>query len=68
MLKDIISVQPLENHQLHLKFEDKQEGVVDISQIIELPKFLPIYKIKPTFHKSKSIPTREQFTRKMEQI
>jgi hypothetical protein len=35
MLKDISSVQPLENYQLHLKFEDNQEGVVDISQLIE---------------------------------
>ncbi|AFZ10129.1 Protein of unknown function DUF2442 [Oscillatoria nigro-viridis PCC 7112] len=35
MLKDITSVQPLENYQLHLKFEDNQEGVVDISQLIE---------------------------------
>ena len=35
MLKDISSVQPLENYQLYLKFEDNQEGVVDISQLIE---------------------------------
>ncbi|MEG4210065.1 DUF2442 domain-containing protein [Microcoleus sp. S13_B4] len=35
MLKNISSVQPLENYQLHLKFEDNQEGVVDISQLIE---------------------------------
>ena len=35
MLKDISSVQPLENYQLHLQFEDNQEGVVDISQLIE---------------------------------
>ncbi len=35
MLKDISSVQALENYQLHLKFEDNQEGVVDISQLIE---------------------------------
>jgi hypothetical protein len=35
MLKDISSVQPLENYQLHLKFEDNQEGVVDINQLIE---------------------------------
>lgn len=35
MLKDISSVQPLGNYQLHLKFEDNQEGVVDISQLIE---------------------------------
>ncbi|NEO32104.1 MAG: DUF2442 domain-containing protein [Symploca sp. SIO3C6] len=35
MLKDIISVKPLENYQLCLKFEDNQEGIVDISQLIE---------------------------------
>ncbi len=35
MLKDIVAVNPLENYQLHLKFEDDQEGVVDISQLIE---------------------------------
>lgn len=35
MLKDIISVKPLELYQLHLKFEDDIEGVVDISQLIE---------------------------------
>ncbi len=35
MLKDIISVQPLESYRLYLKFEDNQEGVVDISQLIE---------------------------------
>lgn len=35
MLKDIISVKPLENYQLHLTFEDGKEGVVDISQLIE---------------------------------
>lgn len=35
MLKDIISVKPLENYQLCLKFEDNQGGIVDISQLIE---------------------------------
>jgi hypothetical protein len=35
MLKDIIEVKPLENYQLYLKFEDNQEGVVDISKMIE---------------------------------
>ncbi len=34
MLKDIIDVKPLNNHQLYLKFEDNQEGVIDISRII----------------------------------
>jgi Protein of unknown function (DUF2442) len=35
VLKDIIAVQPLENYQLHLRFEDDIEGIVDISQLIE---------------------------------
>lgn len=34
MLKDIVSVKPLENYQLYLKFEDNQEGIIDISQLI----------------------------------
>ena len=35
MLKDIVSVKPLENYQLYLKFEDNQEGIIDISQFID---------------------------------
>ena len=35
MLKDIISVKPSEGYQLHLKFEDNIEGVVDISKEID---------------------------------
>lgn len=35
MLKDIIKVKPLEHYLLYLKFEDNQEGVIDISKIIE---------------------------------
>ncbi|MEQ8757076.1 MAG: DUF2442 domain-containing protein [Coleofasciculus sp. G1-WW12-02] len=35
MLKDIVSVKPLENYQLYLKFEDNQEGIIDISQLID---------------------------------
>jgi hypothetical protein len=34
MLKDVISVQPLEAYQLHLRFEDGIEGVIDISKLI----------------------------------
>jgi hypothetical protein len=34
MLKDIVEVQPLENHQLRLRFEDGVEGVVDIAGMI----------------------------------
>lgn len=35
MLKDIVSVKLLENYQLYLKFEDNQEGIIDISQLID---------------------------------
>jgi ribosomal protein S1 len=35
MLKDIVAVQPLEDYQIHLRFEDGIEGVVDVSQLIE---------------------------------
>ena len=34
MLKDIIHVQALPNHQLHLRFEDNIEGTIDLTQII----------------------------------
>lgn len=35
MLKDIIAVEPLENYQLRIRFEDGVEGIVDVSQIIK---------------------------------
>ncbi|MDJ0581987.1 DUF2442 domain-containing protein [Crocosphaera sp.] len=35
MLKDIIEVKPLENYQLYLKFEDNQEGIINLEEIIE---------------------------------
>ena len=35
MLKDIISVNPLEGYQLHIRFEDETQGIIDISQLIE---------------------------------
>ena len=35
MLKDIVSVKPLEKYQLHLRFEDGIEGAVDVSELIE---------------------------------
>jgi hypothetical protein len=34
MLKDIIHVQALPNHQLHLQFEDGIAGTIDLTQII----------------------------------
>ncbi len=35
MLKDIVAVKPLEGCRLHLRFEDGQEGIVDITEIVE---------------------------------
>ena len=34
MLKDIISAHPIAPHQLHLRFEDGIEGIIDLTQII----------------------------------
>ncbi|BAG05433.1 DUF2442 domain-containing protein [Microcystis aeruginosa] len=35
MLKDIVEVKPLNNYQLYLKFEDNQEGIINLEEIIE---------------------------------
>ena len=35
MLQDITFVKPLKNYKLHLRFEDDQEGIVDIQQQIK---------------------------------
>ncbi|GBF79376.1 DUF2442 domain-containing protein [Aphanothece sacrum] len=35
MLKDIIEVQPRENYQLYIKFEDEKEGIVDITKLVQ---------------------------------
>ncbi len=35
LLKDIVSVEPRGNYQLHIRFEDGIEGVVDISKIVQ---------------------------------
>ncbi|MBH8553491.1 DUF2442 domain-containing protein [Nostocaceae cyanobacterium CENA357] len=43
MLKDIIAVEPRENYQLHIRFEDGIEGVVDISKIVQFTRvFAPL--------------------------
>ena len=41
MLKDIIEVKPLNNYQLYLKFEDNQEGIINLEEII---KFVGIFQ------------------------
>ena len=35
MLKDIITVEPRENYQLHIRFEDDVEGIIDISKMVK---------------------------------
>jgi hypothetical protein len=35
VLKDITYVQPLENHCLHLRFEDGVEGSVDVAALVK---------------------------------
>jgi len=35
MLKDIVAVKPIKDYQLHLTFEDRREGIVDLAEIIE---------------------------------
>lgn len=35
MLKDIIEVHPLENHQIYLKFEDRKDGIIEVSSLVE---------------------------------
>jgi len=34
MMKDIVAVMPLSGYQLHLRFEDGKEGVVDVSELV----------------------------------
>ncbi|WP_199250043.1 DUF2442 domain-containing protein [[Phormidium] sp. ETS-05] len=46
MLKDIVAVTPLEAYQLYLRFEDNQDGVVDISEFINFTGiFAPLQDI-----------------------
>ncbi|RFP52715.1 MAG: DUF2442 domain-containing protein [Limnothrix sp. CACIAM 69d] len=35
MSKDIIAAKPIQDYQLHLTFEDHQQGIVDLTEIIE---------------------------------
>jgi Protein of unknown function (DUF2442) len=51
MLKDIIAVEPLENYQLRIRFEDGVEGVVDISQMIKFTGVFAPLQDKENFAK-----------------
>ena len=35
MLKDVIVVEPLDNHRLYLLFEDGVEGVVSLTELVD---------------------------------
>ncbi|WP_448267508.1 DUF2442 domain-containing protein [Nostoc sp. DSM 114159] len=35
MLKDIIAVEPRENYQLYIRFENEVEGIIDVSKLIK---------------------------------
>ena len=46
MLKDIIKVKYIENHQIYLKFEDGAEGIVEIDKLIEFKDiFAPLQNL-----------------------
>ncbi|MPZ21210.1 MAG: DUF2442 domain-containing protein [Luteitalea sp.] len=35
MLRDVVFVEPLADHRLHVQFDDGVEGVVDVAQLIQ---------------------------------
>ena len=35
MLKDVVSVEPLPQHRLRVRFDDGAEGIVDIARMVE---------------------------------
>lgn len=35
MLKDVVEVEPLDEHRLRLRFEDGAAGVVDVAELVE---------------------------------
>lgn len=36
MLKDVVSVEPLPQHRLRVRFDDGAEGIVDVARMVEL--------------------------------
>jgi hypothetical protein len=56
MLQDIVAVEPLENYQLRIHFEDGVEGIVQLSQVINFtgvfaplkdPDYFATVKVNP---------------------
>jgi hypothetical protein len=44
MLVDIVEARPLEGHQIHLRFEDGVEGVVDLAKLVRFEGvFAPLH-------------------------
>ncbi|MFM1841898.1 MAG: hypothetical protein RLZZ490_634 [Cyanobacteriota bacterium] len=56
MLQDIIAVKPLQNTKLHLRFEENQEGIVDIQQQIQFTGIFEPLKDPEYFAKVKVNP------------
>jgi hypothetical protein len=49
MLKDVIEVRPLENHQLYLRFEDGASGRVNVAGLIEFSGVFELLRDKALF-------------------
>lgn len=58
MLKDIVSVQPLASHRLHLRFEDGVDGIINVSELIPFsgifapladPTYFATVQVNPEF-------------------
>lgn len=58
MLKDIVSAQAISPYQIHLRFEDGIEGVIDLSKIIQFsgifsaladPTYFATVQVNPEF-------------------
>ncbi|MCH8506324.1 MAG: DUF2442 domain-containing protein [Ectothiorhodospiraceae bacterium] len=56
MLQDIVAVEPLENYQLWIHFEDGVQGIVQVRQLIDFtgvfaplqdPNYFAIVKVNP---------------------
>jgi Protein of unknown function (DUF2442) len=65
MLKDIIEVKPLNNYQLYLKFQDNQEGIINLEEIIDFVAIFQPLKDLDFLKLSKLILIGEQFIGKM---
>ncbi len=35
MLRDVVSVEPLADHRLRVRFDDRVDGVVDVAQMVQ---------------------------------